>query len=913
MKLRILAVVVIMLLSGMMAVLPLHSPTASSAGPSAPPQPATTIVVGSYSVPLTALPNSTASSAYFDYSNRWTVQSDGYAVSPAFDIIQDGSYSGINETWNGTLAFVWSAELDFVAGEANYAGTCAPNLGVLWANVTMGGQFGSTELQVDQGTSASCPSTWTFHVAFQIHLPRWAYGVPLMTLTAAPYAPYGNFGVEPPAGLETVHVAGQGSVGLQSGGLPTAGLIPSVDWGWHWYGSSATSSSFSPPGSVITSPVLSWSSPYDVNATYNSVTQTETTSGTFSIATPTTVKFQSGRVDAASVYSFIVTYTISGTANVQFVATYNYTQPWTGGAQLKTSTTFAATTIGVWNGSYDEYTYTIPTPFSNITRIWVALSTGCTLLSAWPNGNTVTSGNNTVTWPGAGQGVPTQVQVVCIGPLQYGSGQLTIIYIPSSPVFALFGAALPYAAVETYVNGVFAPYATLPVTIGQTYSIQTYDIFNHLLYSGQVIVNSSSQVDAITLDIWPMSIVNLNSSYVVSLNIQNYGVTQIAPDLMPLQSYVFYLSQGEYNFTIQYLAFGGGAVGSPTTFKLNISGVSYDVINGLTFLSVIANEQEVGNNVTKVIVGVNLTLISTVGNLENLINSVVSGLYSYHFTTGTASRTANSFSVPITVTTNTGAIANISVVQQMAQTLSLTYINQTGTFIVPAFASGATSGQFTLTYSLSTAEVTALENGTSAMIMTATATYGKQVLIGTGIIAGAVIRTAIPVGTPVNPLSQDVYLNLGNTTRNSTSGFSTAFALWTNGFNQTYAGEFTLTGAFVGQSSITVMVNGTTLLSSQYAVTSTGLIIFAGVLNVPVGTSVSFRVTYEPASSFNFFTSSLGQFGAFSLSAPYLLIAAAAITTGAAGIADYQKRDKNLTRAFAAGLFFLVFGAMILL
>jgi hypothetical protein len=892
-----------------------------SSGPSGV-QPASSPVTNTYTVTMTGQKNQTGTSETISSSSAWTVGSGGYYNSPSF------SFPSAMLSWNGTMNFQANVQLEFEVGSQASSGFCTANVGIIYLNVTVGSHVSSTHSLLELSTSGgTCPNTMYVSFAGKVSVPVPSSSTPTLSLAADPQAGF-SWSENGPVGLRSVVVTGAGRTSsslLSSWG--SAGNFP-LDWGWSWPNSVAVGSSFSSFSPAASSLSISWSSPYDVNSTYNSVTQSEMTSGTFTgSASVSTISFQPGRADPASIYSFSVTYTTSEVISEEFILTYNYTQPWTGGAEQKTTQTYGATEVSPWNATWSEYTYTIPTPYSNITRIWVAASTSWPLVSAWPGNDTYYSANNTVTWPSAGGvppepalspdsgapiggAVPLSVQVVYLAPLQYGSADLTIIYIPSSPIFSLFGASLPYSSVETYVDGIYEPYQTIPASLGQTYSIQTYDIFNHLISTKSVTVNSSSQVESITLNIWPMSIVNLNSSYVVALNIQNYGVTQIAPDLMPLQSYVFYLPQGDYNFTIQYLAFGGGAVGSPTTFLLNISGVSYDVINGLTFLSVIANEQSVGNNLTKVITGVNLTLLSTSANLENLIESLSTGLFSYHFDPGTASRTGGSFSVPVSVTTGAGAVANISATQQMAQTLALTYINQTGTFDIPAFASGATAGQFTLSFTLTKSEIAALEGGTSAMLLSGTATFGSVAAIGTGVIAGAEISGAIEVGQPVNPLSQDVYLDLANETHNGSSGYYTDRASWVNDFNQTYTGEFTLIGNFLGGSSVSLTVNGTVLPPSNYAVTDTGLVIFAGALSVPVGTTLDFAVSYERSSSFSVFGTTLIQFGGLNITTPLLIILLAAVVVVACGIEDYRKRDSRLTRVLAASLFFAVFGAM---
>lgn len=864
----------------------------------------------SYTVTVSATQNTTASNAEVDSGAAWTLTDGNHiATSPSFTL--PSTYF----SWNGTYSFLTGSQLEFRMGAAfPSSGECDPSLGTVWVNMTVGSTTytSTTVFNTYQSGYCTIPEAYRYaYLGVQILAPGPLAGIVRLQVacSADPNEPVdeeGGFQGYGPALLFTVPVTGTGKTSALNTAIGTAGSVP-LDWGWRWANAAAVTSSFSPPAATLSSPELSWSSSYEVNATYNSVTQHETTSGTFSVASPTTVKFQGGRSDPADVYSFSATYTISGTVVAQFLLTYNFTQPWDGGT-LKSTTTYGATEVSPWNATWSEYTYTVPTPYSNVSAVWAAGSPGWEFVSAWPSGYVYTAANLTAAWEGT---VPSDVQIVFLAPVQYGSAVLSIIYVPESPIFSLFGAALAYSSVETYVDGNYAPYSNVPASLGQTLSVRTFDIFGHLLYSGDVNVTQSDQVDTITLDIWPMSIVNLNSSYVVALNLQNYGVTQIAPDLMPLQSYVFYLPEGNYNFTIQYLAFEGGAVGSPITFSLNISGVSYDVVNGLTFLSVIANEQSIGNNLTKVITGVNLTVLSTSADLENLIASLSEGLLAYHFVTGTASVTGDSYSLPVTVTTGTGTAANLTVTQAMAQTLTLTFLNATGTFDIPCYASGAAPGTFTLAFTLSTSEQAQLTGGTAAVLLTGTYTAGTSSAVGTGVVASAVLLNAVRVGPPPNPLSQSLSLYAGNETAVS-GGFFSDSTKWTNGLNATFSGVIYLTGPFAGGSSVSVTVNGTTLLASQWGATASGLVIYSSVVSVAPGSSLTVTVTYERTSGLSFFTTVFFSYEGLQVAGPQLVLILSAMLLAGAAVEDFRSRSKRLDTTVAFLLALVVFGGMIL-
>lgn len=857
-----------------------------------------------YGATASAARNSSASTVNYDLSTPWTLNGAQTVASLSVGNV------GPLLSWNGTVAMI---HLEWYGGTDNFD---TNDIGCIYANLTVTGTpYGYSWNQCPNAYLAGQTThdvnwispTWSFPGA-----APFSHGVRL-ALTEVAATTAGLYFNQAPYPNSLVSWSGPGAANayLQPSTSAHSSTAVPLMYGWMWSGAPTTTSSFNWGGSATASGYLTWTAPDAVSATYNSVTETAVTSGLFhGSLSVSTVAFVGGTFDPFNVFSVPVSYVVHMNVSAQYLVTYNYTLS---SSPTKNTGLYGATTVVEYNATASLYTYTIPTPFPTTTvYIQVGGNTSWTFVSAAPTlDQTYTSANQTAAWSCSAGSCPYTVQVIFLAPTVYDSTTLTVVYVPTSPVFSVFGAALPYNSVLTYINGVFAPYQTSPATIGSSYNITTYDVFGHLDSQVNVMVTQPSQVASITLPIWPMTIVNLNGSDVVAINVEHFHVTQQAPDLMPLQTQTLYLTQGLYNFTLQYLGFGGGTVSPPTTFPLNISGVSYSVVTGNSFLNIENIVVSIGNNLTKIITGVNITLLQTNANLESLVNALSEGLFAYHLQPGMAIRTGNTFSVPIVVTTGTGLPANYTATQAIQRALVLTYLNGTGSYATSFFVNGSAPGQFWLTITLSPSQVADIEGGTAIAILTAVVNIGNPPGAAAGAIGAAVLESAVYSNQTVNPNSQMITLDLTNTTRNSGSGYYTSTGTWTNHQGTTFAGSIVLTGPWVSTASdVSIQVNGTALVNGTFVLETGQLLVLAGTVTVPVGATITVSVTYEAIAAISV-DSALFQFGGLVVTTPVLIFLVALVATAVVAVDDFAvRRTRAADNSLAVLLAFLVFGAM---
>jgi YVTN family beta-propeller protein len=198
---------------------------------------------------------------------------------------------------------------------------------------------------------------------------------------------------------------------------------------------------------------------------------------------------------------------------------------------------------------------------------------------------------------------------------------IIIEYYPQTALFGQFGVTLPFSAFYTYLNGqqIYSPVQT--VDLGSTIVINTTTIYRTLLSSYRVTVTQQTQFIEIPLNILPITIENLNSSYVIGLQVQANNITQTAQYIMPLQSVTFFVPAGTYNFTFNYIQFNTYTVVKSFTAKITISSVSYYLITGVTLSQLSLSIQESQNNITNLVENVNISfLISNSKIINQIIN-----------------------------------------------------------------------------------------------------------------------------------------------------------------------------------------------------------------------------------------------------------------------------------------------------
>ena len=850
-----------------------------------------------HQVTLSATDNATASKLNVSVATTWTLNS-----AKTIATLTAVSLGTIHfDTWNGTVTLKLGDQLQAYAGQ-DCSGRA--NAGTVWANITYttGGPPSTTSwsavfnLQQSLGTSLFLAPSWNIPAGLY-------YSMGLSVAVTA--APSDSFNCVAPKGLYTVPIAGTGIDAIRSTPPGAANPVPFI-WGWTW---KPTTGSGPAALSGAATGYVTWTAPYRSNATYHSVTQTNALSGLFSMSSAaTTISFASDLHASGSVpsttFSYIVTYIVHLNATAPFLVTYNYTI----GAST-TSTFFSATESYPYNATYSVYVYSIPTPYGGISKITVEGNTTWTYYSSWPSGSTYYQANNTVYWHSP---IPNATEVTFLAPTVYVPSTLTLVYVPASPVFSLFGASLPYSAVLTYVNGVFQPYSTFSVTVGSTYDVVTNDVFGNRLSDTNITVTQTpAQVAEITLNIWPMTVANMNSSYVIGFLLTENSVTQTAPDIMPLGSETFYLPAGTYTVTLNYLLLNTPAIAKTSTFPLTITGVSYDVVTGLSFLNIQTTTTMVGNNITNLVQTVNATLVDTNSSVNSLVQSIQNGLFSFHLNLGTAAVTKNVYSFPVFVTNGANGAVNGTVTQAVQQNLQTTYINASGSVSANAYVASPTVGNFQLFLAPTPLQVSEVKGGVGVFVLTSLVKVGALTVVAAGVVGAEALNSAVSQTIPVSPLNQQLLLNLYNTTRNSTSGVSTSTATWTNPDNYSFGGEVVLTGAWLGNArDVEVFVNGHAVDPNAMAVSSNEIIIFAGTVNLSAHETLTAQVTYlnvfQPS-----LTAPFALWGNLPVTPPLLLFLVAVVLMAGALLYEHFSDGKHEGLALALLMVILVGGGVV--
>ena len=213
-------------------------------------------------------------------------------------------------------------------------------------------------------------------------------------------------------------------------------------------------------------------------------------------------------------------------------------------------------------------------------------------------------------------------QVVWLAPNPVGNALIIIQYYPESAVFGEFGVNIPFNQFNTYINGkqIYSP--TQQVILGQTLTINTTTVYGTLISSYQVTVQELTQFIEIPLNIVPLTIANMNSSYVIGMSVTQNGITQVGQYLMPLESVTYYVPAGTYDFTFTYLNFNTYTIVKYLNVSMTISQVAYFLITGVTLTNINAHLSAVQNNVTNLIENVNISLSNSNTNIKNELISL---------------------------------------------------------------------------------------------------------------------------------------------------------------------------------------------------------------------------------------------------------------------------------------------------
>jgi len=218
-------------------------------------------------------------------------------------------------------------------------------------------------------------------------------------------------------------------------------------------------------------------------------------------------------------------------------------------------------------------------------------------------------------------------QVVWLAPNPVGNALVVIQYYPESAVFGQFGINIPFGEFETFLNGkqIYSP--VQQVSLGESITVNTTTTYGVLISSYKTTVTVETQFLEIPLPIVPLTVENLNSSYVIGMQVSQNGIVQTAPYLMPLQTQTFYIPSGTYNFSFSYLNFNSYSVVKYFNTSMTVTGVSYFIISGVTLTNINAHISQTQNNITNLVENVNINLIngnSKVYNETLRINASIS-------------------------------------------------------------------------------------------------------------------------------------------------------------------------------------------------------------------------------------------------------------------------------------------------
>ncbi|MEM3859899.1 MAG: hypothetical protein QW478_10945, partial [Candidatus Micrarchaeaceae archaeon] len=213
----------------------------------------------------------------------------------------------------------------------------------------------------------------------------------------------------------------------------------------------------------------------------------------------------------------------------------------------------------------------------------------------------------------------TAFQVTWLAPNPVGSALVVIEYYPQSAVFGEFGVNIPFNTFNTYLNGkqIYSP--TQQVNLGESLVINTTTVYGTLISSYSTTVSEQTQFIEIPLNIVPLTIDNMNSSYVIGMQVNANGIAQTGQYLMPLQSQVFYVPAGTYNFSFMYMNFNSYSVVKYLNVTMTLSGVSYFVITGVTLTQIDYHVKETQQNITNLVENVNISLANSNDFIKNQI------------------------------------------------------------------------------------------------------------------------------------------------------------------------------------------------------------------------------------------------------------------------------------------------------
>ncbi|MEM3846463.1 MAG: hypothetical protein QXU98_12275, partial [Candidatus Parvarchaeota archaeon] len=213
----------------------------------------------------------------------------------------------------------------------------------------------------------------------------------------------------------------------------------------------------------------------------------------------------------------------------------------------------------------------------------------------------------------------SEFQVTWLAPNNAQTSLIVIEYYPETSLWGLFGVTIPFSDFHTYLNGQMIYSPTQTVSLGSTVVINTTSIYGTLISSYSFTATQSTEFVEIPLDIVPLTVYNMNSSYVIEMTVSQGSVTQTSQVIMPLSQDTFYAPAGTYNFSFTYLPFSGGGAVKYYNVTRTLSGVSYVVINGVTLTQLGLEVHQTQQNITSLVENVNISLANSNDYIKNQI------------------------------------------------------------------------------------------------------------------------------------------------------------------------------------------------------------------------------------------------------------------------------------------------------
>lgn len=375
--------------------------------------------------------------------------------------------------------------------------------------------------------------------------------------------------------------------------------------------------------------------------------------GNVEFVTPTTFNSATGTLSGiepsyAGSFAFTLTFKFDGandTVSYQFSAPYYPTNHssyvtlyYSNTASTVATSTYKTLQVHYWDynsaSAYKAnltewvYQYDIPNNGSDYIRVnynssWLYYSASVPVYGA------VNNSNGSAVLDSAGW---QTIQISLLEPIDIANplGNMLISYVPSSAIGQVAGINIPFSELTTYVKA-YSTNTTVQLAtdqyqyiIGNTYEITTKDIFNKTIYQTNITPNTSIEDIAAQINFAQLTLSNLNSTYFVSVYIEQGGITQALTNVMPLQTWQGYIPAGIYNLTYYFTGvYGGISTPSKTTdANFSVSGLAVYYWNGNLFYGLSSQITTVQKNITSLNNTINISINGENSSITSFLTKI---------------------------------------------------------------------------------------------------------------------------------------------------------------------------------------------------------------------------------------------------------------------------------------------------